>query len=271
MSVFYDTHAHLEKQRFADDLPQVLERARAAGIARIICVGIDLETSRQAVELSERFPNVFATVGWHPSHALDAPEDVRPVLGEAAAHPKVVAIGETGLDYFHPPESRPGGSTVTTEEFRRRQAVLFQQQLELAADYGLNVVIHHRKSLEDCLVQLRPFAGRVRGQFHCFEDDAAALERVVALGSVVSFTGLLTFKNRQNVRDALAAAPPGKFMFETDCPYLVPEPYRGKVKRCEPVFLKNTADVAAQVRACTLEELSQMTCQTAHEFFPKLN
>src|SRR5512135_464461 len=109
MPVFYDTHAHLEKQRFADDLPEVLERAQAGGVARIVCVGIDLETSRQAVELSERFPNVFATVGWHPSHVLEAPEDVRPVLSELARHPKVVAIGETGLDYFHPPESGPGG------------------------------------------------------------------------------------------------------------------------------------------------------------------
>jgi len=270
MATFYDSHAHLENPRFNDDLPQVLERAQAAGIARIVCVGIDRETSRQAIQLSERFPNVFATVGWHPSHALEAPEDVRPVLRELASHPRVVAIGETGLDYFHPPESRAGGAAVSVEDYRRRQIRIFQQQLELAAELGLNVVVHHRKSLDDCLAVMQPFAGRVRGQFHCFEDSASAIQRVVALGSLVSFTGLLTFKNRSDVRDALAAAPVGRFMLETDSPYLVPEPHRGKVKRCEPAFVKEIAAVAAQVKGCTLEELSAATCQTAQEFFPKM-
>ena len=115
---------------------------------------------------------------------------------------------------------------------------------------------------------MQPFAGRVRGQFHCFADDAVAMRRVLAMGSVVSFTGILTFKNGQNIRDALAATPLGQFMLETDCPFLAPLPYRGK--RCEPAYVKEISETAAQVKGCTLDELSAATCATAREFFPKL-
>ncbi len=270
MPTFYDTHAHLDDPRFTDDLVAVVERARAADIAKIICVGTDFESSRRAIQLSEQFAQIYAAVGWHPTHVLEAPEDVRPELRELAQHPKVVAIGETGLDYFHAPGRRAGGAEVGWEEYKDRQATLFQQQLEVAAECGLNIVVHHRKSLDDCLKLAAPFAGKVRGQFHCFEDDAAAAQRVFELGSLVSFTGILTFKNKPVVREALAAAPLDRFMMETDSPYLVPEPNRGKIKRCEPAFVQDTAAVAAQVKGCSLAELSEATCQTAHEFFPKL-
>ena len=115
---------------------------------------------------------------------------------------------------------------------------------------------------------MQPFASRVRGVFHCFASDPTAMQRVLAMGSLVSFTGIVTFKNGQNVRDTVAATPLGKFMLETDCPYLAPIPYRGK--RCEPAYVKEIADTVAQVKGCTLEELSVATCQTAREFFPKL-
>jgi TatD DNase family protein len=112
------------------------------------------------------------------------------------------------------------------------------------------------------------FRGRVRGQFHCFADDTAAMQRVLALGSIVSFTGILTYKNSQPIRDALAAAPLDAIMFETDCPYLVPEPHRAdRVRRCEPAFVKETAELAARLRGCTPEELSTATCATAEKFF----
>lgn len=268
MAVFFDTHAHLDYPDFAEDLPQVIERAQAASIEKIITIGTDVESSRRAIELAERFPAVFAAVGWHPTHVTQAPEDVRPALSELARHPKVVAIGETGLDYYRLP-SGDGKHTVKEDErYKAKQAAIFEQQLELAAELGLNCVIHQRDSLDATIAQMGKWSTKVRGVFHCFTSDRAALERVLAMGSLVSFTGILTFKNAQNVRDALATAPEGKFMLETDCPFLAPVPYRGK--RCEPAYVQDMALTAAETRRCSLEDLSAITCRTAYEFFPKL-
>lgn len=266
MAVFYDTHSHLGFPDFANDLPDVVARAEAAGIAKIITIGTDLPGSRRAVEIAERFPNVFAAVGWHPTHVLDAPEDVRPGLRELARHPKVVAIGETGLDFF-----RRRGDEKSPEEMERykmRQAAIFRQQMELAVEFGLNCIIHTRDSFEETLAQMHPFQGKTRGVFHCFSEDAACMKRVLDAGSIVSFTGILTFKNGQNVRDTLAATPLGRFMLETDCPFLAPAPYRGK--RCEPAYVREISQIAAEVRTCSLDELSKATMETAHDFFPKL-
>jgi len=267
MSTFYDTHAHLDYPDFAPDLPSLVERASVAGIKRIISIGTDLASSAQAVALAERFPAVFAVVGWHPTNALEAPADLRADLRSLAVHPKVVGLGETGLDYYRMPSAQ-GGTAADDEAYRNRQADIFQQQLEVAAEVGLNCVIHQRSALEDTLRQMQPFVGRVRGQFHCFADDANAMRRVMAMGSIVSFTGILTFKNGQNIRDTMAATPLGSFMLETDCPYLAPVPYRGK--RCEPAYVKEISVVAAEVKGCSPDELSEATCRAAHEFFPKL-
>jgi TatD DNase family protein len=266
--IFYDTHAHLDFPDFAQDLPEVIERAHAAGIAKIISIGTDVESSRRALEISAQFPNVFAVVGWHPTHVMEAPDDVRPSLRELAGHPKVVAIGETGFDYHRLPSQQPNGTAADDDRYKRKQAQVFEQQLEVAAEFNLNCVIHQRDALEDTLALAQKFAGRVRGVFHCFANDQAAMERIVAMGSLVSFTGILTFKNGQNIRDALAATPLDKFMLETDCPFLAPLPYRGK--RCQPAYVKEISEMAAQVKGCTLDELSTATCATAHRFFPRL-
>ena len=268
MANFFDTHAHLDFPDFASDLAEVIARAADAGITRINSIGTDLDSSRRALAIADRFENVFATVGWHPTHVMEAPGDIRAELREMAKHPKVIAIGETGLDYYRLPSAQPGGTAEQDDAYKRKQAQIFQQQLEVAAELGLNCVIHQRSALEDTLAAMQPFAGRVRGQFHCFVDDAVAMKRVLALGSVVSFTGILTFKNAQTIRDTLGATPLGAFMLETDCPYLAPMPYRGK--RCEPAYVKDLAAAVAHVKGCSLEELSTATCQTAREFFPKL-
>ena len=146
---------------------------------------------------------------------------------------------------------------------------IFKQQLELSAELGLNVVIHQRAALDTTLEIFEPFADRVRGQFHCFVDDVDGMRRIVEMGSLVSFTGILTFKNAQEVRDALAATPADRFMLETDSPFLAPVPYRGK--RCQPAYVKEIADAAAQTRGCSLEELSAATCATARGFFNGLS
>jgi TatD DNase family protein len=262
MSIFYDTHAHLGFPDFEPDLSEVVQRAQENGITKIITIGTDLPASRRAIEIAEKFPDVYAAVGWHPNHVLEAPEDVRPALGELARHPKVVAIGETGLDYHRKAHD------ADFESYKRRQAEVFRQQMEVAAELGLNCIIHQRDSFEDTLAQLTPFAGRIQGVFHCFSESVEAMRRVFQIGSLVSFTGIITFKNGANAREALAAAEMGRFMLETDCPFLAPTPYRGK--RCEPRHVKEIAAVAAQVKNCAADELSAATCQTAHAFFPKL-
>jgi len=279
MPVFYDTHAHLDYPDYAPDFPDVLARAAAAGITKIIAIGTNLDSSRRAVALAEKHPAIYAAAGWHPSDALTAPADLRPALRELARHPKVVAIGEIGLDYYRLPsltrpaatlshplgEGRGEGDDVA---YKQKQAEIFRQQLEVAVETGLNCIIHQRASFDDTLAQLQPFAGQTRGVFHCFGESVERLNQILEIGWLVSYTGIVTFKNGQNIRDAVAATPLDQFMLETDCPYLAPVPYRGK--RGEPAFVKEIAETVAAVKQCSLAELSAATCATAAKFFPKL-
>ncbi len=268
MDIFFDTHAHLDYPDFKGDLPDIVRRASEAGIAKIISIGTDLESSRRAIELAEQFPSIYAAVGWHPTHVTEAPEDIRTPLRELARHPKVVAIGETGLDYHHLPSEDAKHTPADDEKYKARQARIFEQQLELAFELGLNCIIHQRDSLDATIRQMEPWSGKVRGVFHCFSGDPVALKRVLDLGSLVSFTGIVTFKNAANVRESLAAAPMDKFMLETDCPFLAPVPYRGK--RCEPAYVSHISQTAAEAKKCSLSDLSAATCETAFRFFPKL-
>jgi TatD DNase family protein len=163
------------------------------------------------------------------------------------------------------PASRPNELDAA---YKRKQAEIFQQQLEVAAETGLNCVIHQRSSFDDLFAQIQPFAAKTRGVFHCFGESVERLQKILDLGWLVSYTGIVTFKNGQNIRDAVAATPLDQFMLETDCPYLAPVPYRGK--RCEPAYVKEISETIAQVKLCSLDELSAATCRTAKEFFPKL-
>ena len=267
METFYDTHAHLTFPDFAKDIPGLLERAAAVGITRIITIGTDLESSQRAVALAEAYAAVCAVVGWHPNDLARAPDDVRPALRELCSHPKVVAIGETGIDHFRLPSGN-GGSEADDLIWKDRQVRIFRQQLELAAELKLNVVIHQRAALEPTLEIFEEYADRVRGQFHCFVDDAASMQRIIDLGSLVSFTGIVTFKNAQEVRDTVEATPLDKLMVETDSPFLAPMPFRGK--RCEPAYTRHTAERVAEVKGVSMAELSEATCATAHAFFQKL-
>ena len=267
MPEFYDTHAHLDFPDFREEVDEVVQRASDAGISRIVTIGTELESSRRAIDLAKRFDGVFAAVGWHPNDCLSAPDDVRGELEGLAKAPKVVAIGEIGIDHYRLPSTR-GGSAADDEVFKARQVSLFQQQLEVAAKLGLNVVVHQRASFEACVEVFEPFADRVRGVFHCFVNDPAAARRVIDLGSLVSFTGVCTFKNAVEVRESLASVPLDKLMLETDAPFLAPVPYRGK--RCEPAYVREISQVAAEVRGIGLEELAEATGATARDFFKGL-
>jgi TatD DNase family protein len=267
---FFDTHAHLDFPDFAGETEQIVARAEAAGITRIITIGTTLEGSLRAVEIADRFPHVYAAVGWHPSHVTEAPSQVAGELRALADHPKVVAIGECGLDYSRLPSANreKPGTTEDDVNYKARQAELFKQQLELAAEKQLNVIIHQRDSFADTLEILRPYVSKLRAVFHCFVGSPAEQRQVAELGHLISFTGIATFKNAAVVRDTVKATGLGSFMLETDAPFLAPVPYRGK--RCEPAHVADTAAFIAKEKGCTLPELSEATCATAREFFGKL-
>jgi len=281
-----ETHAHLDYPDFAPDFDDVLRHATEAGVTRIITIGTSVESSRRAIELAEKYQNIFAAVGVHPTSSEPiANDDVMTPLRELAKNPRVVAIGETGLDYHSLPSVLAAKDKKVqvfanalqgeTEEqidasiedgaYKARQAVLFEQQLDLAVELGLNLVIHQRDAWRNTLEIMQPYAGKVRGVFHCFGGTGEQAEEVLALGHLVSFTGIVTFKNGASVRAVAAQIPLDKFMVETDCPYLAPVPFRGK--RSEPAHIRIVAESIASARDLTLEELAEATTQTATEFF----
>ena len=255
-----DTHAHLDFEDFAADLEPVLARATAAGINRIITIGTSLESSRRALDLATKQPMVYSVVGIHPTSVVEAGERDLDELRELTANAKIVAIGETGLDYHRLPEDAAEATVV-----KRAQAESFRQQLEIAVAAGLNVVIHQRDAWDDTLEILREYTGAVRGVFHCFGGTPAQAREVLALGHLVSFTGIVTFKNGATVRETAAAVPADAFMVETDCPFLAPVPFRGK--RCEPAHTRETAIAVANARGETLETIAAQTTATAERFF----
>ncbi|MEM1059279.1 MAG: TatD family hydrolase [Verrucomicrobiota bacterium] len=283
MATLYETHAHLDFPDFDEDRDEVLRRASEAGVARIITIGTNLATSRRALELADRYPQVWATVGVHPNEAAEAPEGFIDDLRALAKHPKVAAIGEIGTDYHRlPTEAKPDLARLATEAylasspgtlaeriandaFKARQAEVFGLQLELAAELGLNVVIHQRDSWADTLSILEPFSDQLRGVFHCFVGPPEAADQVLAMGHLVSFTGIVTFKNATDVQASAAHVPIGKFMVETDCPYLAPHPHRGK--RAEPAHTRLVAEKIAELKERGLEDIAEATNATAEEFF----
>ena len=279
-----DTHTHLDYPDFDNDLDDVLRRAHEAGVKRIVTIGTSLESSRRAIELAEKHSSVFAAIGVHPTSVDDADDDVITPLRELARNPRVVAIGETGLDYHRLPSGEVAKEeqvqvmtalrTETDEEieaqirdgaYKSKQASLFQQQLDLAAELELNVVIHQRDAWEDTLKIIRPYSGKLRGVFHCFGGSLDEANEVLDLDHLISFTGIVTFKNGMAVREVAAQIPLWKFMVETDCPYLAPVPFRGE--RSEPAYTRIVAETIAAAREIPLKELADATTETAEGFF----
>ena len=264
--MFTDSHCHLASHRFpAGEIPSLLDRARAAGVERLITLATNLGDIPRNLELAECHPEVFACVGIHPCDVHETPDDYLPVLRDFATHHRSVAIGETGLDYYHP--APPGW---TEEDYHQRQREFLRQHLELATELKLNVVIHTRDrsgdaSFTDALGLYKSFAPTLQAVFHCFPGPFSQAERVLELGGLVSFTGIATFKNATRVLDAARQSPRGGFMVETDSPYLAPVPHRGQ--RCEPAHVLHTAKCIAEARSESLGELSTHTEKTVQTFF----
>lgn len=281
-----DTHAHLDYPQFDGQLDEVIERASAAGVQRIITIGIDRESCRRALTIAEKHDNVFAVVGLHPCNVLD--EGAMDFLGELPAlarHPKVVAMGETGMDYHHLPSrelarrnkseavfdallagtAEAAEAEIADGAMRAAQEEAFRAQLDLAVELGCNVVVHQREAWQDTLEILRPYTGKLRGVFHCFggsPEDAAAL---AAMGHLVSFTGIVTFKNAALVQETAVSVASDGYMVETDCPYLAPVPFRGQT--CEPAHTRLVAEKIGALRGESLEKIATDTERTAREFF----
>jgi TatD DNase family protein len=285
VAVLTDTHAHLDFPEFEGQLDAVIARAREAGVHRIITIGIGRESCRKSIAIAEKYDHVFAVVGLHPCNVLDpGAMDFLEELPALARHPKVVAIGETGMDYHHLPSRELAGrkeesvftalqagtaegmqAEIADGAMKAAQAEAFKAQLDLAVELGRNVVIHQRDAWNDTLDLLRPYTGQLRGVFHCFGGIPEAAAELVAMGHLVSFTGIVTFKNAAVVQETVQAVAPDGYMVETDCPYLAPVPFRGKT--CEPAYVRLIAEKIAALRGVTLDQVAADTERTAEAFF----
>lgn len=251
-----DTHTHLFDDRFRKDLPAVLERAAAAGVERVVCLGIDLESSLASVELAKAHPLVVAAVGIQPNSAAEAkPDDWDAVVKLAESEPRVVAIGETGLDRYW------DRAPFDLQEY------YFARHIELARRLDKPFVIHCREAETDVVLALRAQAARgpFRAVMHSFSGDLATAQACLEMGLYISFAGMVTYPNAQTLRDVAKEVPLDRLLVETDCPYLAPQPVRGK--RNEPAYVAYTAALLAEVKSVSVAEIEEHTTRNAKALF----
>jgi len=250
----FDTHAHLHFPEFADDLGAVLARARAAGVRRVLTIGTNVETSRAAVALAAREPDVWASIGVHPHDAGEADATALAEIEALAAESRVVGIGETGVDFFRNLSPRDAQERV------------FRAQLALARRVGKPVIVHCRDAHEETLAILaEERVGETGGVMHCFSGDTAIARRCLDLGLLISLAGPLTYPKARALPDVATFVPGDRLVVETDCPFLPPQPYRGK--RNEPAYLAITAARVAELRGEPLETLAARTSENAAKLF----
>lgn len=261
--MFVDTHAHLSYPEFAADLDDVLARATASRVHHVISIATSLDEARRVIEIAEKFPQVSGSVGLHPGKVPEVRLCETEQLRELAAHPKIVAIGETGLDYYREARDQPA--------LQRQQKDLFWSHLDLARELSLPVVIHNRSAERDILEILRAHAQKLSeqdhpwGVMHCFAGDLKFARDCLELGLFISYTGILTFKNARTLQDVAAEVPLDRVMLETDAPYLAPVPYRGK--RNEPAHVPHIAAVLAELKRVTVDEVAAQTSANAERLF----
>jgi TatD DNase family protein len=250
-----DTHCHLTFEDLASDIEAVLARSMAAGVTEWITVGTDRHENRKAIQFAERFENMYAAVAIHPHDAKTVTADTLAELKNLAQHEKVVAIGETGLDYHY---------DFSLHEDQRR---VFAEHLKIAVELGLPVIIHCRKAFDETMEILEQAGSGVkRVVFHCFSGSAEQAKIVLDKGFYISFTGVVTFKNAEKTRRAAAVVPVDRLMMETDCPYMSPEPMR-KQKVNEPALMIHTARFLADLKQMDWEDFARVVTATSRTFF----
>ena len=251
-----DSHAHIQGKEYAGEAAAVIERARAAGVEKIIAVGGagDVSSNMEAVALADSFPAVFATVGMHPHDAKDVGADELDMLQNLAAHAKVVAVGETGLDYYY---------NHSPHDVQRR---VFAQFIHMTLETALPLVVHERDAAREAAELLRDEGrGKLRGVVHCFTGTYEAACAYLDLGFYLSFTGIITFKNAGVLREVVRKVPIDRMLVETDSPYLTPVPHRGK--RNEPAYVRFVAETVATLKGMPIEDVARITSDNVATLF----
>ncbi len=248
-----DSHAHLEMDEFDGDREAVIRRAQESGVDCIVTVGVNLEDSRKAVALAERYDTIYASVGVHPHDVKGIDETTYDLLRELSGSGKVVAYGEIGLDFFR---------NLSPKDLQIRR---FGEQLELAAELGLPVIIHDREAHRETVEMLKGRKGERGGVIHCFSGDYDMAARCLDMGFYISMPGTITYRKSEMLGDVVRKIPLDRLLVETDCPFLSPEPKRGK--RNEPAYVAYIARRIAQIKDLSFEEVERMTSQNARDVF----
>jgi len=252
--MWIDTHAHLTSKAFDEDRDAVIDRAKAAGVGRILCIGDSVEASAAATRLAQEREEVWASVGIHPHEAARAPEDIYEALAPLLDHPKVCALGEIGLDYHY---------DFSPAHVQHR---VFREQIRIAKRVGLPLVVHNRESDDDVIRILREEdAGEVGGVLHCFWGSEQTAKAALDMGFYLGVGGPITFKNANELRALLSAMPLERLIVETDAPYLAPVPFRGK--RNEPAYVVESGKALAGLLGLEVAELADVTTRNAHALF----
>lgn len=249
----FDSHAHLDDDRFDKDRQEAINRAWEAGLTGIVNVGADMESSARSIELAEACDTIFASVGMHPHDAKDMKEADYLQLKRWAAHPKVVAIGEIGLDYHYDHSPRPV------------QQEVFVRQLDVARKMGKPVIIHEREAHADMLTLVKSAGQGLTGVFHCFSGSLETAREAIKLGFYISLAGPVTFSNSVKAKQVAAGVPLDRLLIETDSPYLTPHPLRGR--RNEPAFVRHVAEEVARLREISIEEVTAATTANVKRLF----
>lgn len=249
-----DTHVHLNADHYDEDLDEVIERARDAGIEKMVVVGFDRKTIERTMKLIDEHSDVYGVIGWHPVDAVDCTDEDLEWIEELSKHEKIVGIGETGLDYHW--EKSP----------KDIQKEVFRKQIALAKRVNLPIIIHNRESTEDCVEVLKEEnAGEIGGIMHAFSADENVADEILDMNFYISLGGPVTFKNAQLPKDIAVHVPLEKLLVETDAPFLTPHPYRGK--RNEPSYVKLVAEKIAELRNMPYEAFAKATTENAERLF----